>query len=142
MLQDGADFNERWGHLSRAGVNDKSQLQVRCRHPPPPMPEQSNVVPRRPPHPQTHTQNTLSLLRCLCLQRQIEKYADIYTSRVSNFERWVAGRLVGLRALLALCAHPLCSPPPPPTHTPTPQLHALPVLSLAAAGAVPRPPGV
>jgi len=41
---DGADFNERWGYLSKAGVNDRSQLQ-----------------------------------------KQIEKYADIYTSRVSNF---------------------------------------------------------
>ena len=37
----------RWGYLSRAGVNDKSQLM-----------------------------------------RQIEKYADIYTSRVSNFLRY------------------------------------------------------
>lgn len=41
---DGADFNQRWGYLSKAGVNDRSQLQ-----------------------------------------KQIEKYADIYTSRVSNF---------------------------------------------------------
>ncbi len=48
MVQsDGAMFNERWGHLSRAGVNDKSQLT-----------------------------------------RQIEKYADVYTSRVSNFQRY------------------------------------------------------
>ncbi|KAL4547861.1 hypothetical protein Ndes2526B_g07082 [Nannochloris sp. 'desiccata'] len=45
--QDGADFNLRWGFLSRAGVNDRSQL--------------------------------LS---------QIERYADIYTSRVSNFLRY------------------------------------------------------
>jgi HAD superfamily 5'-nucleotidase-like hydrolase len=45
--QDGADFNARWGYLSRAGVNDRSQL--------------------------------LS---------QIERYADIYTSRVSNFLRY------------------------------------------------------
>lgn len=37
----------RWGYLSRAGLNDKSQLA-----------------------------------------RQIEKYADIYTSRVSNFLRY------------------------------------------------------
>ena len=37
----------RWGYLSRAGLNDKSQL---C--------------------------------------RQIEKYADVYTSRVSNFLRF------------------------------------------------------
>ncbi len=37
----------RWGYLSRAGLNDKSQLN-----------------------------------------RQIEKYADIYTSRVSNFLRY------------------------------------------------------
>lgn len=44
--QDGSHFNKRWGYLSRAGLNDKSQL---C--------------------------------------RQIEKYADIYTSRVSNFLR-------------------------------------------------------
>lgn len=36
-----------WGYLSRAGLNDKSQLN-----------------------------------------RQIEKYADIYTSRVSNFLRY------------------------------------------------------
>jgi len=45
--KDGADFNLRWGFLSRAGVNDRSQL--------------------------------LS---------QIERYADIYTSRVSNFLRY------------------------------------------------------
>ena len=44
IQRDGADFNERWGYLSKAGVNDRSQLQ-----------------------------------------KQIEKYADIYTSRVSNF---------------------------------------------------------
>eukprot|EP00873_Tetraselmis_striata_P025773 jgi/Tetstr1/446037/TSEL_033639.t1 len=43
---DGAHFNERWGFLSRAGVNDKSLLS-----------------------------------------NQIEKHADIYTSRVSNFFR-------------------------------------------------------
>ncbi|MEW5300941.1 MAG: hypothetical protein WDW36_003832 [Sanguina aurantia] len=47
LEQDGAHFNRRWGFLSRAGVNDKSQLS-----------------------------------------RQIEKYADIYTSRVSNFQRY------------------------------------------------------
>jgi len=48
MLElDGQHFNRRWGYLSRAGLNDKSQL---C--------------------------------------RQIEKYADIYTSRVSNFLRY------------------------------------------------------
>jgi hypothetical protein len=46
-LQDGAGFNKRWGYLTRAGLDDKSQL---C--------------------------------------RQIEKYADIYTSRVSNFLRY------------------------------------------------------
>lgn len=40
-------FSERWGYLSRAGLNDKSQFT-----------------------------------------RQIEKYADIYTSRVSNFLRY------------------------------------------------------
>jgi hypothetical protein len=40
---DGNAFNPRWGYLSKAGVNDRSQLQ-----------------------------------------KQIEKYADIYTSRVSN----------------------------------------------------------
>ncbi|EFN59339.1 hypothetical protein CHLNCDRAFT_56697 [Chlorella variabilis] len=44
---DGMHFNKRWGYLSRAGVNDKSQLM-----------------------------------------RQIEKYADIFTSRVSNFLRY------------------------------------------------------
>jgi len=47
LEQDGSHFNTRWGYLSRAGLNDKSQL---C--------------------------------------RQIEKYADIYTSRVSNFLRF------------------------------------------------------
>lgn len=48
MLEaDGQHFNKRWGYLSRAGLNDKSQL---C--------------------------------------RQIEKYADIYTSRVSNFQHY------------------------------------------------------
>lgn len=48
MLEtDGRDFNQRWGYLSRAGLNDKSQFT-----------------------------------------RQIEKYADIYTSRVSNFLRY------------------------------------------------------
>lgn len=47
LEQDGQHFNKRWGFLSRAGLNDKSQL---C--------------------------------------RQIEKYADIYTSRVSNFGRY------------------------------------------------------
>ncbi|GAX76350.1 hypothetical protein CEUSTIGMA_g3796.t1 [Chlamydomonas eustigma] len=47
LEQDGTYFNPRWGYLSRAGLNDKSQL---C--------------------------------------RQIEKYADIYTSRVSNFKRY------------------------------------------------------
>ena len=45
--RDGAEFNSRWGYLSRAGVNDRSQLL-----------------------------------------RQIEKYADIYSSRVSNFLRY------------------------------------------------------
>lgn len=44
---DGMHFNRRWGYLSRAGVNDKSQLM-----------------------------------------RQIEKYADIFTSRVSNLLRY------------------------------------------------------
>lgn len=43
VVQDGADFSERWGYLLRAG-NDKSHLT-----------------------------------------RQIERYADVYTSRVSNF---------------------------------------------------------
>lgn len=48
MLEsDGKHFNQRWGFLSRAGLNDKSQLM-----------------------------------------RQVEKYADIYTSRVSNFLRY------------------------------------------------------
>ncbi|KAF8069710.1 DTX44 [Scenedesmus sp. PABB004] len=47
LEQDGSHFNRRWGFLSRAGLNDKSQL---C--------------------------------------RQIEKYADVYTSRVSNFARY------------------------------------------------------
>lgn len=43
---DGASFNKLWGYLTRAGVNDRSQLQ-----------------------------------------RQMEKYSDVYTSRVSNFGR-------------------------------------------------------
>lgn len=47
LEKDGCHFNQRWGYLSRAGLNDKSQLT-----------------------------------------RQIEKYADIYTSRVSNFLRY------------------------------------------------------
>ncbi|EIE26811.1 HAD-superfamily hydrolase [Coccomyxa subellipsoidea C-169] len=47
LERDGREFNERWGYLSRAGLNDKSQFT-----------------------------------------RQIEKYADIYTSRVSNFLRY------------------------------------------------------
>lgn len=47
LEKDGQHFSERWGYLSRAGLNDKSQLN-----------------------------------------RQIEKYADIYTSRVSNFMRY------------------------------------------------------
>lgn len=47
LEQDGRHFNRRWGYLSRAGLNDKSQL---C--------------------------------------RQIEKYADVYSSRVSNFLRY------------------------------------------------------
>ncbi|EFJ49794.1 hypothetical protein VOLCADRAFT_80573 [Volvox carteri f. nagariensis] len=47
LERDGEHFNKRWGYLSRAGLNDKSQLN-----------------------------------------RQIEKYADIYTSRVSNFLRY------------------------------------------------------
>ena len=47
ISEDGAGFNERWGYLSRAGVNDRSQLL-----------------------------------------KQIEKYADIYTSRVSNLLRY------------------------------------------------------
>ena len=47
ISEDGADFNCRWGYLSRAGVNDRSQLL-----------------------------------------KQIEKYADIYTSRVSNLLRY------------------------------------------------------
>jgi hypothetical protein len=44
---DGAHFNQRWGYLTRTGVNDRSQLL-----------------------------------------RQIEKYADLYSSRVSNFLRY------------------------------------------------------
>ena len=53
LEQDGMHFSERWGYLSRAGLNDKSQFT-----------------------------------------RQIEKYADIYTSRVSNFLRYtVSGAL-------------------------------------------------
>eukprot|EP00798_Chlamydomonas_sp_ICE-L_P019954 gene19954-26662_t len=47
LEQDGSMFNERWGYLSRAGLNDKSSLI-----------------------------------------QQVEKYADIYTSRVSNFQRY------------------------------------------------------
>lgn len=49
LEQDGQHFSQRWGYLSRAGLNDKSQLT-----------------------------------------RQIEKYADIYTSRVCNFLRYTA----------------------------------------------------
>lgn len=45
--KDGWVFSERWGYLSRAGMNDKSQFT-----------------------------------------RQIEKYADVYTSRVANFARY------------------------------------------------------
>lgn len=52
LEQDGKDFSERWGYLSRAGLNDKS-----------------------------------------CLMRQIEKYADIYTSRVSNFLHYTCALL-------------------------------------------------
>lgn len=44
---DGKSFNARWGYLSRAGVNDRSQLM-----------------------------------------RQIEKNADLFTSRISNFQRY------------------------------------------------------
>lgn len=47
LEQDGQAFNQYWGYLSRAGLNDKSQFT-----------------------------------------RQIEKYADIYTSRVANFLRY------------------------------------------------------
>jgi hypothetical protein len=47
LEEDGKDFSQRWGYLSRAGLNDKSQFT-----------------------------------------RQIEKYADIYTSRVANFLRY------------------------------------------------------
>ncbi|KAL4432385.1 hypothetical protein ABPG77_001684 [Micractinium sp. CCAP 211/92] len=47
IAADGMHFNRRWGYMTRAGVNDKSQLM-----------------------------------------RQIEKYADIFTSRVSNFLRY------------------------------------------------------
>lgn len=47
LEQDGKHFSRRWGYLSRAGLNDKSQFT-----------------------------------------RQIEKYADIYTSRVANFLRY------------------------------------------------------
>eukprot|EP00898_Chlorokybus_atmophyticus_P002924 jgi/Chlat1/3632/Chrsp237S03610 len=47
LEEDGWHFNQRWGYLSRSGLNDKSHLT-----------------------------------------RQIEKYADIYTSRVSNFLRY------------------------------------------------------
>lgn len=53
---DGRYFNRRWGYLSRAGVNDKSQLM-----------------------------------------RQMEKYADIYTSRVSNFLRYTVSSVVNSR---------------------------------------------
>jgi len=47
LSEDGKEFSEKWGHLCRAGLHDKSAL---C--------------------------------------RQIEKWADIYTSRVSNFHRY------------------------------------------------------
>ncbi|KAL3133373.1 hypothetical protein ABBQ38_007244 [Trebouxia sp. C0009 RCD-2024] len=47
LEQDGQAFNKHWGYLSRAGLNDKSQIT-----------------------------------------RQIEKYADVYTSRVANFLRY------------------------------------------------------
>ena len=47
LSEDGRHFNEKWGHLCRAGLHDKSAL---C--------------------------------------RQMEKWADIYTSRVSNFQRY------------------------------------------------------
>ena len=47
LEEDGLEFSTRWGYLSRAGLNDKSQFT-----------------------------------------RQIEKYADVYTSRVSNFLRY------------------------------------------------------
>jgi hypothetical protein len=52
LERDGHPFNSRWGYLSRAGLNDKSQLI-----------------------------------------RQIEKYADVYTSRVSNFLRYRCARV-------------------------------------------------
>ena len=55
LEQDGMHFSERWGYLSRAGLNDKSQFS-----------------------------------------RQIEKYADIYTSRVSNFLRYTVSDWHGL----------------------------------------------
>lgn len=77
LEEDGRDFNERWGYLSRAGLNDKSQFT-----------------------------------------RQIEKYADIYTSRVSNFLRYTpysyfrcfpAGQLLCPIALTKRRSHELLS---------------------------------
>ena len=62
ISQDGGDFNLRWGYLSRAGVNDRSQLL-----------------------------------------KQIEKYADIYTSRVSNLLRYTP--FVYLRSPAQSMAH-------------------------------------
>ena len=68
-------FSERWGYLSRAGLNDKSQFT-----------------------------------------RQIEKYADIYTSRVSNFLRYTVSDLHNVPINLpdltaaALCGVHACNP--------------------------------
>ena len=66
MLEaDGREFSERWGYLSRAGLNDKS-----------------------------------------CLTRQIEKYADIYTSRVSNFLQYTCGPPASRARLPRSARHP------------------------------------
>lgn len=114
VRQDGARFSERWGYLSIAGVNDKSQIQrqiekcalraappcgdapwraaaaraLRYRHGP------VGVRARGGGHVRTADVAALAAavtLSCSC------RYADIYTSRVSNFLRytpyWYAGYL-------------------------------------------------
>jgi len=93
MQADGEHFSRKWGYLSRAGLNDKARSGCgmdAC--------AESGVATSHVPQHAAQSESALAITtRCRRLPlvssqsqlaRQIEKYADIYTSRVSNFLRY------------------------------------------------------
>lgn len=90
LMADGENFNRKWGYLSRAGLNDKASgdrgpgaigHHSACRL------DGGNAFGTVPPLYFLTWMDTVACAQSQ-LARQIEKYADIYTSRVSNFLRY------------------------------------------------------